>query len=375
MTAILAEHQYWIENGAAIVNASVYFGLAGQNPQTNPKAVFSDIDLTVAADPKQLTDADGRIVNKLYLEGRYSIEVVKSNLVTNYINLFNGSIGAEETVPTKKITASNSPFDTTLDDANSVIQIDATNGPVIVNLLPAFDAGSGSKNGFKRLDNVLANTVTITGDGSEPIEGQPNLLLVSQNQAVELFSTGVSIDGWLISPNDAGFPAIPGAVLIETVATTSGATVDSSIIDFADLRSRGFRKLVIDFIGISRDTTSSTIGFDIQFKGGSFIALVTGGGIEVESSGTATEGIIGLQLGNSASAGEFANGVLMIHDFAEPNANLPKLFELYGEETGFPLKNFLGGGFTRGVTEIDQIRLNTQVGAFNAGSFSIFATR
>ena len=200
MTAILDEHQIWIENGSALVNASVYFGAVGQNPQTTAISVFSDQDLTVAAANPQLTGADGRLVTKLFLSGPYSIEVVKSNLVQNYIELFNGSTGSESATATKVITVLDSPYQVTLDDANSVIQVDASGGPINITLAVAFDAGSGGRIGFKRIDSVVTNAVSMVGSGGELLEGKSSFQLAKENQAVEFFSDGV--DEWLISPNN-----------------------------------------------------------------------------------------------------------------------------------------------------------------------------
>lgn len=53
----------------------VYFGEPNQDPKTNPKAPYSDIELSTAISPTQTLTAAGKFASDIYLNGLYSIVV------------------------------------------------------------------------------------------------------------------------------------------------------------------------------------------------------------------------------------------------------------------------------------------------------------
>lgn len=91
MAAVLDEHtQFTDSDGKPLVNGNVYFGTVNADPVANPITIYSDRDLTtVLANPQPL-DAYGRAENKVWLDGRYSIQVNDSDDVQVYQSLDNG---------------------------------------------------------------------------------------------------------------------------------------------------------------------------------------------------------------------------------------------------------------------------------------------
>ena len=76
MTAVLNEHTQFVdEGGKPLVNGKAYFGVRNSDPVTNPTPIFSDRALENDLDNPQPLDNDGRTVNKVWLDGRYSIQV------------------------------------------------------------------------------------------------------------------------------------------------------------------------------------------------------------------------------------------------------------------------------------------------------------
>ena len=75
MPARIDEKTQFHVDGEPIVNGSIYIGLQNADPVANPITIYSDRALTVPLANPQLTDADGRSVNKIWIPGDYSIQV------------------------------------------------------------------------------------------------------------------------------------------------------------------------------------------------------------------------------------------------------------------------------------------------------------
>jgi len=91
MAAVIDEQtQFQDAAGKPIVNGTIHIGTQGADPPANLISIFSDRDLQVSLANPQLTDANGRSVNKIWVPARYSIEVQDSNNVQQYIELDNG---------------------------------------------------------------------------------------------------------------------------------------------------------------------------------------------------------------------------------------------------------------------------------------------
>jgi hypothetical protein len=90
--------------------------------------------------------------------------------------------------PTKRLTSADSPYDMSLNDA--VLICDTTSGNITINLKPAME-WEQKRIIVKKI--VAGNTVTITPDGSETIDGAASLAITTQYQARELVSQGGDI--------------------------------------------------------------------------------------------------------------------------------------------------------------------------------------
>ena len=75
MPSLIDEHTQFTEDGIPIVGGRIYIGTANTDPASNLITIYSDRDLTTAIANPQLTDADGRAVNKIWVPGKYSIQV------------------------------------------------------------------------------------------------------------------------------------------------------------------------------------------------------------------------------------------------------------------------------------------------------------
>lgn len=88
MTARIDEATQWQDvSGAPIVNGSIFIGVQNADPVANPIPIFSDRELTIPLANPQLTDANGRAVNKIYIPGNYSVQVNDSAAVQQFQDL------------------------------------------------------------------------------------------------------------------------------------------------------------------------------------------------------------------------------------------------------------------------------------------------
>ena len=55
------------------------YGVQGADPEISPITVYADRELTIPLGTSQLTDQDGRAVNKVWIPGAYSVKVRDSN--------------------------------------------------------------------------------------------------------------------------------------------------------------------------------------------------------------------------------------------------------------------------------------------------------
>jgi hypothetical protein len=136
-----------------------------------------------------------------YLDGKL---VVGSNLTKTIINP-----GVDEDIEIKLSatvtgTVVRSPL-IAIDDTASpyavlatdeIIKVDATTAAVIVNLEAAATAGSGRRITVKRMDAVIANSITVVPDGTELLEGvNAAWAIVNQYDAISFVCDGT---GWII---------------------------------------------------------------------------------------------------------------------------------------------------------------------------------
>ena len=76
--------------GTPIVNGKIYIGVQNSDPVANPITIYSDRALTIPIANPQLTDSDGRSVNKIWIPGDYSLRVDNSLDVQQLLDLDSG---------------------------------------------------------------------------------------------------------------------------------------------------------------------------------------------------------------------------------------------------------------------------------------------
>jgi len=95
MPSIVEEHQTWEDvDGAPLVNAKIYVGVQNQDPVANPITIYSDRAFTNPIDNPQTTNAYGRAVSKIWVPGKYSIQVNDSAGNQVYSSLDSGGDAA-----------------------------------------------------------------------------------------------------------------------------------------------------------------------------------------------------------------------------------------------------------------------------------------
>lgn len=76
MAAILNEQTQYVDaSGRPLAGGSVYIGDVSADPVANPKSIFSDRAMTAALANPQTLDANGRATNKMWTDGKYSLQV------------------------------------------------------------------------------------------------------------------------------------------------------------------------------------------------------------------------------------------------------------------------------------------------------------
>jgi len=160
MAAILDEHTQYVDTGGRpLVNGKLYIGDDSADPVANPKTIYSDRALTVVASNPQTLDANGRTTVKLYISGKYSLQVDDSNDVQVYQNLDAGEAalavsltGLTGVVGGDTITAQAVPTLTAYEDLSQFIftATQVNTGVVTLNI-----DGIGAKSVLKNHDEAL----------------------------------------------------------------------------------------------------------------------------------------------------------------------------------------------------------------------------
>lgn len=143
MSGLVNENQQWFMDGAPIVNGKIYIGDQGADPILNPKNIYSDSDLTIPlANPVDI-DSQGFAATKIWLDGRYSLQVVDSADVTLILELDNGEVATSALVEaltgvagTNTITADANPTITAYEDNQiySFRVVSTNTGPVTLDV-------------------------------------------------------------------------------------------------------------------------------------------------------------------------------------------------------------------------------------------------
>jgi len=123
MAAKLNENTQYIDSttGELLVNGLVYIGANNLDAELNPITIYADVGLTTVLSNPQRIGSDGRVSNKVFIPGKYSLKVKDAN---NNQKLNDLSLGEAETI-------SNTPL-INVQGTNDII---ADASPAIVSLV------------------------------------------------------------------------------------------------------------------------------------------------------------------------------------------------------------------------------------------------
>lgn len=163
---------------------------------------------------------------------------------------------AQTVVSTSKTTN----YTITAADRDKLVECDASGGSIVITLLASASAGDGFNLKFKKIDSST-NTVTVTANGAETIDGVNSLTLGSRWDYLETWNDGTQ---WLRSYN------IPAQVLKDTnsnnelsFTTTTGAVNYFNIANAATSTNPTF----------SATGSDTNIGINVNVKGTGTLAI------------------------------------------------------------------------------------------------------
>jgi hypothetical protein len=142
----------------------------------------------------------------------------------------------------KSIDFASSPYSASIED-DFILEVDASGGPVIVNLPLA--------NPYNRRDYIVkkidgsTNTVTIQPQGGETIDGVGSRVLENQNETIWIYSNGttwyaISSAGGGQSPNGTLYVTVPAATNLNAVGEVkiAGTTAGKNLNLFTHTNGR-----------------------------------------------------------------------------------------------------------------------------------------
>jgi len=192
MPAQLNEATQYIDpdTGELLVNGYIYIGTNSLDAKLNAITIYSDRSLATPISNPQRTGSDGRAVNKIWMQGKYSMKVEDSANVQklNYLDLGEDSVTGNtilsNTQGVNDITAEGSPTITSLVDKQTYIFTapNTNTGPMTLNI------DSTAVIPIKKLHDVdLAAGDVITGQQMAVIRNQAdNTYEVISNIAVDI---------------------------------------------------------------------------------------------------------------------------------------------------------------------------------------------
>lgn len=224
--------QFVDEEGRPIVNGKIYIGTQNTDPVANPITIYSDRALSIPIANPQLTDSNGRSVNKIWIPGDYSIRVDDALDVQQMIDLdagvtveINGVNPLSNVAGTDTITAEGTPTLISYVDGQlySFQAVNTNTGAVTLNV-----DGIGAKVITKNLvtqlvaGDIQANSmiVVIFNENQDIFEWinqntvtlENNLLNTLQPVGLAQFYVGLSAPaGWVLADGGSIGNAASGA--------------------------------------------------------------------------------------------------------------------------------------------------------------------
>ncbi len=196
--------QFFDADGNPLAGGFLQFYLAGT---TTPVDTYSDSDLDpmTHANPNPIElDSDGRSPTPIFI-GPVGIKVVlmDADSVTVWVrdeiqgwNVFPQTFGTLLTEGGSNVTTGYTVLDT-----DRLVTVDSSGGATVVNLLAAGDATQ-----LLTIKNLGTNTVTVTPDGTDTIDGLTSYVIAAAASplfpTIMLASDGVS-SWWILASHNA----------------------------------------------------------------------------------------------------------------------------------------------------------------------------
>jgi hypothetical protein len=110
MATQLDENTQYIDEstGELLNNGYIYIGLDGLDAKLNPKSIYSDRALSVTLSNPQRIGADGRALNKIWIDGKYSLKVEDSGRNQKLNDLSLGIITQDNNISLINVQGTNS---------------------------------------------------------------------------------------------------------------------------------------------------------------------------------------------------------------------------------------------------------------------------
>ena len=191
--------QFFSDEGQPLAGGFLQFYTAGT---TSPQDTFSDSDLDplhANTNPIEL-DASGRSPTPIYLSPvGYKVVLMDADAVTLWVrdeiegwNVFPQTWGNLLTAGASNVTTGYTVLDT-----DRLVTVDSSGGATVINLLAAGDATQPLT-----IKNLGTNTVTVTPDGTDTIDGLTSFVIAAASSptfpSIMLASDGVSA-WWILA--------------------------------------------------------------------------------------------------------------------------------------------------------------------------------
>jgi len=122
MSASLNENTQYIDptTGELLDNGLVYIGANNTDAELNPITIYADVGLTTVLSNPQRIGADGRVSNKVFIPGKYSLKVKDAD---NNQKLNDLSLGEAETISNTPLINVQGTDDIIADDSPAIISL------------------------------------------------------------------------------------------------------------------------------------------------------------------------------------------------------------------------------------------------------------
>ncbi len=273
-------------DGAPLGGGKVFVYDAGT---TNPRDVFSDNALTVAAANPVVADAGGYIEPRYIGTGDYRIVITDANDMT--IKTADNLTGAlataafenDEATPVTPVIVKSANYTVQAGDKGKVIHADATGANVTVTLLDATTAGDSFRVTVKHTGT--ANEVIVAASGGDTLDGVTSFTLDAQNEAITCVSDGAN---WSIVADAQIFTApLPVGVILPyggTAAPNGWFLCDGSAI------SRTGNSALFAVIGTTFGAGDGSTTFNLPDMGGRVPAGKEASATRLTSGGSGVDG-------------------------------------------------------------------------------------